>query len=590
VISTAPRLRPYQVAAQEAIRGARAQGFRAQLVSLATGLGKSVVIATLPKLLGIEDGDILLAVAHRDELIQQLVDKFSAENPSAIVGVEKAESRAGTDCTIVVATVQTLSGARLKEFLARFGRRVSAFVIDEAHHAAAPTYRAIVDAVVTARPDAMVFGFTATPNRGDGVRLIDVFHKIVYSMDARAAIEQGYLVPVRSYGVATKTNLDDVASRMGDFVIGQLAAAVNTVDRNRRIVDAYERHTPGLKALVFTASVQHARDVAQAFIDAGIKASFASGETPAQERERVVSDFRNGKSDVLVNCGLYLEGFDVPSIQVVINARPTKSTTLYTQITGRGLRPVDEIANALSDVQNADLRRELIAQSPKPYAIILDMVDQAHRHEIVTLPSLWGLPPQIDAQGRPVSQVAEKFEQLYALDPRAAARVRTAEQIETALIEIEARASRPADVPWTPITPEHWRRQWPPQRVARDRFGRPIPNFGKHFDTLVAEARRIAPLEDAEAFAARVLNVNPRTIADEAAQVDVERRGEEWVAVLTTGTKPPRDILTAATLPEAFYQAEMRLQSGDTETLQQVVHRTARRNGSPRRRFKRRKK
>lgn len=591
MISTAPRLRPYQVGAQDAILTARSQGFRAQLISLATGLGKSIVIATLPKLLAVEEGDVVLAIAHRDELITQLVEKFRAENPQAIVGIEKADARASVDCNIVVATVQTLAGARLKEFIARFGRRIAVFIIDEAHHAAAPTYRALVDAVVAARSDALVFGFTATPNRGDGVRLIDVFHKIVFTMDARAAIEEGYLVPVRSYGVATKTNLDEVASRMGDFVIGQLAAAVNTVDRNRRIVDAYLKHTPSMKALVFTASVQHAKDVCEEFLAAGVKASFASGETPTEERERVVSDFRNGKSDVLVNCGLYLEGFDVPSIQVVINARPTKSTTLYTQITGRGLRPVDEIANALSDVQNVELRRELISQSPKPYAIILDMVDQAHRHEVVTLPSLWGLPPQIDAQGRPVSQVAQRFEQLYAIDPRAAARVRTAEQIETALIEIEARASRPSDVPWTPITPEHWRRQWPVQRIARDRHGRPIPNFGRHFETLVGEAKRIAPLEDAEAFAMRVLDVNPRSVSDEAPQVDVERRGDQWVAVLTTETRPPKELLVAASLPEAINQAETRMQSGEAETLQQIVHRTSGRNGSTqRRRFRRRRR
>ncbi len=266
---------------------------------MATGLGKSVVIATLPELLALEEGDVLLTVAHRDELISQLVDKFHAANPGAVIGIEKADQRASAACSIVVATVQTLSGPRLREFLERFGRRVSVFIIDEAHHAAAPTYRAIVEAVVAARPDALVFGFTATPNRGDGVRLIDVFHKIVFSMDARAAIDEGYLVPVRSYGVATTTNLDEVASRLGDFVIGQLAAAVNTVDRNRRIVDAYLRHTPGMKALVFTASVQHARDVCAEFIAAGVKASFASGETPTEERERVVSDFRNGRSDVL---------------------------------------------------------------------------------------------------------------------------------------------------------------------------------------------------------------------------------------------------------------------------------------------------
>jgi len=87
--------------------------------------------------------------------------------------------------------------------------------------------------------------------------------------------------------------------------------------------------------------------VPEEFVANDVKAEWASGETPKAERERIVRDFRSGKTAVLVNCGLYLEGFDVPSVQVILNARPTKSTTLYTQITGRALRPVDEIAHGL---------------------------------------------------------------------------------------------------------------------------------------------------------------------------------------------------------------------------------------------------
>src|SRR3984893_8011180 len=363
----APHLRPYQLEAQQAILEHRARGIRTQLVSLATGLGKSVVIATLPRLLSLRPGDVTVVVAHRDELIEQLVDKFRVENPDALIGGEQAEPRA-----------------------------------------AAPSYRAIVDAVLGQRPEAMILGFTATPNRGDGVRLVDVFERIVYTMDARKAIDAGYLVPVKSYAVATATNLDDVASRGGDFVIGQLAAAVNTVDRNARIVAAYKQHTPGLKSLVFTASVEHARDIAEEFVANDVRAEWASGETPRDERERIGREFRGDGIDVLVNCGLYLEGFDVPSVQVILNARPTKSTTLYTQITGRALRPVDEIAGALSHTGSALERRELIEKSPKPAAIVIDLVDQAQRHELVTVPSLYGLPPHIDAQGRMTAQVAEK--------------------------------------------------------------------------------------------------------------------------------------------------------------------------------------
>nr|MDQ6925649.1 DEAD/DEAH box helicase [Candidatus Eremiobacteraeota bacterium] len=408
----APHLRPYQVEAQQAILEHRARGVRTQLVSLATSLGKSVVIATLPKLLSLRPGDVTVVVAHRDELIEQLVDKFRVENPEAVIGVEKAERRAPEECSIVVATVQTLAEKRLEDFVARFKRRISLFVIDEAHHAAAPSYRAIVDAVLAQRPEAMILGFTATPNRGDGFRLVDVFEKIVYTMDARKGIDAGYLVPVKSYAVATGVNLDEVASRGGDFVIGQLAQAVNIGQRNERIVAAYKQNTPGLKALVFTASVEHARDVAEEFVARGVNAEWASGETPREERERIVRDFRGDGIDVLVNCGLYLEGFDVPSVQVILNARPTKSTTLYTQITGRALRPLDDIASPLSNTNSALERRELIEKSSKTAAIVIDLVDQAQRHQLVTVPSLYGLPPHIDAQGRMTAQVADAFEEL----------------------------------------------------------------------------------------------------------------------------------------------------------------------------------
>jgi superfamily II DNA or RNA helicase len=556
----APRLRPYQVEAQQAILEHRARGVRSQIVSLATGLGKTVVLATLPKLLSLRQGDITLVVAHRDELIEQTVEKMQVENPDAKIGVEKAERKAPEDSNIIVATVQTLSEKRLESFVQRFHRRISLFIIDEAHHAAAPSYRAIVDAILSQRPEAMVLGFTATPNRGDGVRLVDVFEKIVYSMDARKAIDAGYLVPVKSYAVATSTNLDDIASRGGDFVIGQLAAAVNTVDRNARIVAAYKQHTPGMKALVFTASVEHARDIAEEFVAKGVKAEWASGETPKEEREKIVRDFRNGDIDVLANCGLYLEGFDVPSVQVILNARPTKSTTLYTQITGRALRPVEDIANQLSSTESALMRRELIEKSVKPAALIIDFVDQAQRHQLVTLPSLYGLPPQIDAQGRMTAQVAEKFEELLRRDPKRAAKVRSAEEIETALLEIDGFAAPKEIKPtWAPLDPDHWRMILPPQRIAWDKSGRPIPNFGQQWDQWVTEARRIAPHEDAERFASRMLNVNPKTVKFDSPRIDVERDGEEYLTLYTTDDVPNRVIDRNKSLPGALGNAYERV-------------------------------
>ena len=530
-------------------------------MSLATGLGKSVVIATLPKLLSLRPGDVTVVVAHRDELIEQLVDKFRVENPEAVIGVEKAERRAPEECNIVVATVQTLAEKRLEDFVARFKRRISLFVIDEAHHAAAPSYRAIVDAVLAQRPEAMILGFTATPNRGDGVRLVDVFEKIVYTMDARKGIDAGYLVPVKSYAVATGVNLDEVASRGGDFVIGQLAQAVNIGQRNERIVAAYKQNTPGLKALVFTASVEHARDVAEEFVARGVNAEWASGETPREERERIVRDFRGSGIDVLVNCGLYLEGFDVPSVQVILNARPTKSTTLYTQITGRALRPLDDIASPLSNTNSALERRELIEKSSKTAAIVIDLVDQAQRHQLITVPSLYGLPPHIDAQGRMTAQVADKFEELLRRDPKRAAKVRTAEEIETALVEIDAfNGPREIKPTWQAIDPvDHWRLELPPTRTALDRKGRPIPEFSRKWDQWVTEARRIAPHEDAERFANRMLNVDQKSVRWEKRRIDVKRDAAKYVTLYSTEDLPERVIEVSSSLPGALGSAYQRV-------------------------------
>jgi len=591
LIESTLRLRPYQVEAQRAVVRARESGRRRLLVSLATGLGKTVLLASLPELLELRATDVTLVVAHRDELIAQTAHTMREQNPGKLVGIEKADDRAPDGASIVVATVQTLAGKRLAEFVSRFGRRIALFVIDEAHHAAAPTYRAIVDAIVARRPDALILGLTATPFRGDGVKLTDVFPDVVYSVDARQAIDAGHLVPVRSYAINTQTDLDDVGTRGGDFVLGQLADAVDNAERNAAVLEAYERLTPGKKALVFTASVEHARNVAELFAAAGIRAAFASGETPRVERERIVDGFRGCEIDVLVNCGLYLEGFDVPSIEVIINARPTKSTTLYTQVTGRGLRPVDDIAYLLSALPSPEARRETIAQSVKPYAIVLDVVDRVRRHQIVTLPTLWGLPSQIDAQGLPISQVAERYEELYARSLRDAARVRTAEQIETALLDLDE-AAKPRErrvATWQQITPDHWRLDRPPHKVARDRKGRLVPHFSRRFAEYVATAKRIAPREDAEAFALRVLHVDRRAIKEECWQVDITPQDDQFVAVLTPRKGRPCEIARAPTLVHALAAAEERLHSGEDLAAPKppaktaVAGRSSRRRPRPRR-------
>jgi hypothetical protein len=167
------------------------------------------------------------------------------------------------------------------------------------------------------------------------------------------------------------------------------------------------------------------------------------------------------------------------------------------------------------------------------------------------------------------AQVAEKFEELLRRDPKRAAKVRTAEEIETALVEIDGFAQPKEIKPtWAPLDPDHWRMILPPQRVAWDKSGRPIPNFGQQWDQWVTEARRIAPHEDAERFASRMLNVNPKTVKFDQPRIDVQLDGEEYLTLYTTDEIPDRVIDRNKSLPGALgnaYERVKEILSGYTQ-------------------------
>ncbi|MBV8748475.1 MAG: hypothetical protein JO103_02050, partial [Candidatus Eremiobacteraeota bacterium] len=146
-------------------------------------------------------------------------------------------------------------------------------------------------------------------------------------------------------------------------------------------------------------------------------------------------------------------------------------------------------------------------------------------------------------------------------DPKRAAKVRSAEEIETALIEIDAFAApREIKPTWQAIDPvDHWRLELPPTRTALDRKGRPIPDFTRKWDQWVTEARRIAPHEDAERFASRMLNVDQKTVRWEKRRIDVKRDGEKYVTLYSTEDLPERVIEVSSSLPGALGSAYQRV-------------------------------
>jgi superfamily II DNA or RNA helicase len=174
----------------------------------------------------------------------------------------------------------------------------------------------------------------------------------------------------------------------GDLAQGELAAVMEEEKNLYGICDAVMRELGNKKAIMFTVSVRQAQLASEILnrYKAGV-AEHASGATPKEDRRRIMEDFRSGKFQVLVNCNLVSEGFDVPDAELLIQARPTKSKLLYQQQLGRILRPlpgtVDTEEKGLESLSTPDARKAAIAQSPKPIATVLDFVGNAGRHKLV---------------------------------------------------------------------------------------------------------------------------------------------------------------------------------------------------------------
>jgi ATP-dependent helicase IRC3 len=397
------QLRPYQQEALDAINTFSDKGINRQLVVLPTGAGKTVIFSHLPQTK--KDSLPMLVLAHRAELLHQAKEKISWSNPELDIQIEQADNVAGY-CDVVVASVPTLGRAESERILKYPKDYFKCIVIDEAHHAAAPTYRRILDYF----NPSLLLGVTATPQRSDSTRLTDVFDEIVYYKTIQDLIEDGYLCSLVGYRIKTDTDISGVATNEGDYNASQLEDAIDTPQRNAHIVAAYHSLVPESKAIVFCAGVKHANNLASSFSATKVSTEVIVGDTSAYDREHILARFKSGQTKVLVNVGVLTEGFDEPSIETIVLARPTRSTLLYTQIVGRGTRLYEG----------------------KPHCTILDFADTTKGKKPIGLPSLLGLPPEFDLQGQDLIEVAKKYKELEDYCPGEAVRVLDLNDIELA--------------------------------------------------------------------------------------------------------------------------------------------------------------
>jgi superfamily II DNA or RNA helicase len=392
------KLRDYQTEANDAIKEAF-KDHRSTLMVLPTGMGKTVCFAHLIKDLCNGDGRALV-MAHRDELIGQAFRKIrdiTGEEPD----IEMAEKFADLDQysmtdsgkkTTVVTSVQT-QNARRKD-----GKRMTRFdpsefklmVIDEGHHAPAPSYREVA-AHYQQNPELRLLGCTATPDRADEKALGQVFDSVAFDMELPEAIDAGWLVPIRQQMV-TVDGLDFSGCRTtaGDLNQGDLDAILKAERMLHKVATPTLDIIGDRKTLVFASSVAHAERLCEIFNrhrpDSAI---FIHGGTPKLERRQMLKDYDEGRYQILCNCDVATEGFDIPSIEVVV-PKPTKSRSKYAQMIGRATRPHESCVPYLNDIRDAGDRQKVILMSCKPKMLILDFHGNAGRHKLISSADILG--------------------------------------------------------------------------------------------------------------------------------------------------------------------------------------------------------
>lgn len=387
-------LRPYQTTAIEKINEALRRGVNKQILSLATGLGK-----TFTAVQAVKEYKRVLWLTHTEELIDQSAAAFVKENFDESLSKHIEEkgiieyvrdgglfAGGGFKMGVIKADVFQPYGNVVMASAATLHRRLDridpymfdSVVVDECHLAAAKSWVMSLNHV---QPQ-LLLGLSATPRREDNLQLGDVFDEIVYEYGIKDGVDNGYLCELDAIRVQTTISLDNVRTTAGELNQKDLSNEINTPQRNQLVVSSYLKYANGRQGIFFCVDIDHAIKLAAIFNEMGVSCRAVSGdEELTPDRSGSIKAFKEGKIQILTNCQVLTAGFDHADTGVIGHASPTKSLTKYLQCTGRGTR----------------LKSTEYVSRFGQNCIILDFIDNTSRHNLV---NAWELDKQKDPEDR----------------------------------------------------------------------------------------------------------------------------------------------------------------------------------------------
>jgi len=340
-------LRPYQeIAVNSAIDALDKHGNT--VVVAPTGAGKTIMLSAL---IGkrCQTRRNVLVLQHRDELVNQNMDKFKRINPNILTSIVNAEEK-DWNGDAVFSMVQTLSRPNNLDNM----KAMDMLVVDESHHVVADTYTRIINHAKQINDKVEIVGFTATPNRGDKKGLREVFTNCSHQIEISTLIREGFLVSPKTYviDVGVRSELENVRKTVVDFDMDQVARIMNKRAINQRVVSEWLDKANDRKTVVFCSTVAHAEDLCQEFVEEGINAKIVTGNTDKTERREILEDLSSGDTQVVVNVSVLTEGFDSPPVSCIVLTRPCSYKSTMVQMIGRGLRTIDQ--NEYPDIVKTD--------------------------------------------------------------------------------------------------------------------------------------------------------------------------------------------------------------------------------------------